>query len=219
MAEALNLASESITILPNGVDPSVFHPRADRPRPEGPIRALWVGHFVDIKRVDRLLHAFARASRIRPDLRLTLIGDGPERSAMKKLATELGLCESVAFRPAADRNGVADAMRAHDFLVVASTKETFSLVTLEALACGIPVLATACGGPEGLITQPSFGLIVSNDIEGLTQGLVSVADRARVSDPQRLHAYAGGRYSWAQIADELAALYQKLVASPTQRAT
>jgi glycosyltransferase involved in cell wall biosynthesis len=218
MAEALNLAAGSIAILPNGVDPRVFHPGTEGRRSDGFIRALWVGHFVEIKRVDRLLHAFARASRIRPDLRLTLVGDGPELSAMKTLATELGLRESVAFRPAVDRDGVADAMRAHDFLVVASAKETFSLVALEALACGIPVLATACGGPEDLITEPSFGLIVSNDIEGLTQGLISFPDRVGASDPQRLHAHAGGRYSWAQIADELAVLYQELVGSPTQRA-
>jgi glycosyltransferase involved in cell wall biosynthesis len=218
MAEALNLAAGSIAILPNGVDPRVFHPRAEGERSAGFIRALWVGHFVEIKRVDRLLQAFARASRVRPDLRLTLVGDGPERGAMKTLATELGLDQRVAFAPAADRNGVADAMRAHDFLVVSSAKETFSLVALEALACGIPVLSTACGGPEGLITEPSFGLIVSNDIEGLTQGLISFPDLVGASDPQRLHAHAGGRYSWAQIADELAALYRELVGSPTRRA-
>jgi len=218
MCEALNLTAGSIAILPNGVDPRVFRPPAEGRRPQGLIRAIWVGHFVEIKRVDHLLHAFARASRVRPDLRLTLLGDGPQRNAMKKLATELGLCAHVAFQPAADRDGVADAMRAHDFLVISSAKETFSLVALEALACGIPVLATACGGPEALITEPSFGLIVSNDIEGLTQGLISFPDRIGATDPQRLHSYAGGRYSWAQIADELAALYQKLVGSPTRRA-
>ncbi len=218
IAEALNLAAGSIAILPNGVDPRVFHPRSDGERSAGFTRALWVGHFVEIKRVDRLLHAFARASRVRAELRLTLVGDGPERGAMAKLATELGLRESVAFQPATGRDGVADAMRAHDFLVVSSAKETFSLVALEALACGIPVLATACGGPEGLITEPSLGLIVSNDIEGLAQGLISFPDRVGAGDPQRLHAHAGGRYSWAQIAEELAALYQELVGSPTQRA-
>jgi glycosyltransferase involved in cell wall biosynthesis len=219
IVEALGFATEMIETLPNGVDSRVFRPLGEgrRGRPDGLVRALWVGHFVEIKRVDRLLSAFAQASRIRPELRLTLVGEGMERAAMENLATNLGIFDRVAFRPACDRAGVADTMRAHDFLVVSSAKETFSLVTLEALTCGIPVLATACGGPEGLITEPSFGLVVRNDIEGLTQGLVTMPDRLMMSDPKFLHAHFGGRYSWARIAEELEALYRRLIGAAAQR--
>ena len=121
-------------------------------------------------------------------MRLSLLGDGPDRGKIASLVADLGLAAQVEFLPATDRAGVANAMRAHDFLAVLSATETFSLVTLEALACGVPVLSTACGGPQDLITQPWLGSIVSNDLEGLTSGLVDMADRAGGDGAAKLHA-------------------------------
>jgi glycosyltransferase involved in cell wall biosynthesis len=218
ISEALRLDASSIDVLPNGVDTRVFHPGDQRRPKDGAVRALWVGHHVEIKSVDRLLRAFAQAARIRPDLHLTLLGDGEGRGAAEHLAAALGLSDRVTFEPSADRNGVAEAMRAHDFLVVSSLKETFSLVAVEALACGTPVLSTACGGPESLITEPSLGLIVSNDVEGLTQGLLAMAQRAEATDPKQLLARLDGRYSWSWIADKLVAVYQRLLSASLQRA-
>jgi glycosyltransferase involved in cell wall biosynthesis len=221
MIEELGIGPESVDVLPNGVDTRVFRPRTDERRrvADGFIRALWVGHHVEIKRVDRLLHAFARASLVRHDLHLTLLGDGPECPAMEHLATELGLSGRVTFQPAADRGGVADAMRAHDFLVVSSSKETFSLVALEALSCGIPVLSTACGGPESFITEPSFGMIVSNNVDGLTQGLITMPERLGKSDSTRLHAFVDSRYPWARIAEEVVGAYRTLLAASARHTT
>lgn len=213
MVEAFARVDRAIDVLPNGIDPHVFHPR---PRvraaaADEPIRALWVGHHVEIKRVDRLLHAFARVAPQHNRLRLTLLGDGEGRAAMAELARELGIADRVSFAPAADRFGVADAMRAHDFLVVSSAKETFSLVVLEALACGIPVLSTACGGPESLITEPASGLIVSNDVEGLVKGLTTMAARVGAEAHGQTEIAIGTRHTWSAVAEELAAIYEALL--------
>jgi glycosyltransferase involved in cell wall biosynthesis len=104
-------------------------------------------------------------------------------------------------------------MCAHDFVAVSSATETFSLVTLEALACGVPVLSTACGGPQDLITQPWLGSIVSNDLEGLTSGLIDMADRACGDDAAKLHAYVRDRFSWDAIAGRLIDTYRGLCGS------
>jgi glycosyltransferase involved in cell wall biosynthesis len=213
MLAELALPPDRIDVLPDGVDPTVFHPAGDRQTTREVIRVLWVGHYVEVKRVDYLVRAFAHALQSRPRLRLSLLGDGPDRGKIASLVAELGLTARVEFLPATDRAGVARAMCAHDFVAVSSATETFSLVTLEALACGVPVLSTACGGPQDLITQPWLGSIVSNDLEGLTSGLVDMADRARGDDAAKLHAYVRDRFSWDAIAGRLIDTYRGLCGS------
>ena len=218
MLTELALMPDRIAVLPNGVDPDVFYPAdADTARRGERVRALWVGHYVEVKRVDHLVRAFARALQSRPRLHLSLLGDGPDRQKVEDLVTELGLTSRLEFLPATDRAGVAKAMRAHDFVCVSSATETFSLVTLEALACGIPVLSTACGGPEDLITQPRLGLIVSNDVDGLTSGLIEMADRTFGADAIKLHGYVRDSFSWDTIAARLIATYRQL--GPRERGT
>ena len=215
MLAALALAPETIGVMPNGVDLGTFHPddASGDGQPRDQIRALWVGHHVAVKQVGRLVQAFARASRDRSPLRLSLLGEGPDRSGIEALVAELGLSGKVEFLPATDRAGVARAMRAHDFLVIASATETFGLVALEALACGVPVLSTACGGPQELIAEPGLGLIVRDDVTGLADGIVAMADRAGTFDPARLHAYARDRYGWDTIAGRLVDTYRSMLAS------
>jgi glycosyltransferase involved in cell wall biosynthesis len=213
MLAQLALTPDRIGVLPDGVDLNVFCPGVRQPHGNEVIRVLWVGHYVEVKRVDYLVRAFARALQSRPRLRLSLLGDGPDRGRIATLVADLGLAAQVEFLPATDRAGVASAIRAHDFVAVSSATETFSLVTLEALACGVPVLSTACGGPQDLITQPWLGSIVSNDLEGLTSGLVEMADRAGSDNAAKLHAYVRDRFSWDAIAGRLVETYRGLCAS------
>jgi len=211
MLDELALTPDRIDVLPNGVDPTVFHPVGGSASEF--IRVLWVGHYVEVKRVEHLVRALARALQSRPRLRLSLLGDGPDRGKIGTLVADLGLTAHVDFLPATNRAGVARAMCAHDFVAVSSATETFSLVTLEALACGVPVLSTACGGPQDLITQPCLGSIVSNDLEGLTSGLIDMADRTGSGDAARLHAYVRDRFSWDAIAGRLIDTYRGLSTS------
>lgn len=214
MLDELGLSPESIEVLPNGFDPSVFRPAPkDRPREDDSIRALWVGHHVEVKGVANLVRAFKLSLSRRPQLRLSLLGDGPGRIKIESLVADLGIRAFVEFLPATDRAGVARAICDHDFVVISSATETFSLVTLEALACGTPVLSTACGGPQDLITQPVLGQVVGNDIEGLTSGLLEMADRGCPGEADKLHAYVRERFSWDAIAGQLIEVYRDLSAS------
>ena len=92
MLAGLAVTPDRIDVMPNGIDPDVFHPMAGCPRRvDGLVRALWVGHHVEVKRVDRLVRAFGRALQRRPHLRLSLLGDGPDRGKIDGLVAELGL--------------------------------------------------------------------------------------------------------------------------------
>ena len=215
MLAELAVTPDRIDVMPNGIDPEVFRPIAEcRRRTGDAVRVLWVGHHVEVKRVDRLVRAFALALQSRPHLRLSLLGDGPDRGKIDALVADLGLTAYVEFLPATDRTGVAKAICAHDFVAVSSATETFSLVTLEALACGVPVLSTACGGPQDLIAEPWLGSIVSNDETGLTSGLIEMADRTHGAvDAVKLHAYIRDRFSWDAIARRLIDVYRELCPS------
>jgi glycosyltransferase involved in cell wall biosynthesis len=103
-------------------------------------------------------------------------------------------------------------MRQSALLVLPSRAESFGAVLVEALACGTPVLATRCGGPEDIVTE-TVGLLVSvNNAAALAEGMERILSRRQRYCPARLRAYALERFSWEQIAEETVNLYHETVA-------
>ncbi|WP_167784718.1 glycosyltransferase [Ramlibacter rhizophilus] len=174
------------------------------------VHALWVGHHVDVKRVDRLLDAFAIASRHRPQLRLTLLGSGPLEATHRQRAQALGIAGAVRFLPAADREGVRQALASADFLVLPSETETFGVVVIEALAMGRPVLATACGGPEDILCDERLGVLMGNNLEDIALGLQRMAGGAPNFSSQQIRRLAVERFDFAGLAQRLGAIYDEL---------
>jgi glycogen(starch) synthase len=111
-------------------------------------RWLFVGALVERKGVRWLLEAFAICRRDDPALTLTLVGDGELRSALEKRAAELGVAEAVTFAGAVSPARALRMMHRYDVLVHPSRYETFGVVVVEAVAAGLPVIVTRCGGPE-----------------------------------------------------------------------
>jgi glycosyltransferase involved in cell wall biosynthesis len=178
---------------------------------DAPINAIWVGHHVDVKRVDRLLQAFAIAHRRQPRLRLTLLGDGPLREPTQELARALKVESSVRFLPAMSRAGVRDQMARSDFLVISSETETFGVVGIEALSMGLPVLATACGGPCDFIRHRGVGELVGNTAEDLAIGMQRMVDRSAEFDSTVIRQYAIDNFDYARVGRQLALAYQALL--------
>jgi L-malate glycosyltransferase len=99
--------------------------------------------------------------------RAVIGGDGPQRQMLERLARELGVQGHVQFPGLLTRAQVRSLLRAADVFVLPSLGETFSLVVAEAMACGKPVIATRCGGPE-FVVGPDDGLLIPpNDAEAL----------------------------------------------------
>src|SRR5262249_7296596 len=119
-----------------------------RPLPVRELRRwLFVGNLVPAKGVPVLLEAFAVAVAEDPGLELTLMGPG-NAQAIRQRAVELGLGSRVSVRGPVDPAAVFEVMHEHDLLVHPSTFETFGMAVVEAVATGMPVLVTRCGGPE-----------------------------------------------------------------------
>lgn len=174
------------------------------------VKALWVGHLVDVKRVDRLLEAFAIASRRRPALRLRLVGGGELETPLRQRASALDLDRALTFVPSRSRDGIRREMAAADFLVISSETETFGVVGVEAMAMGLPVLATDCGGPADYVTAPAYGELVGNTTEDLAIGLQRMVDRLAGFDKAAIRCHAAEHFDFDLVAGRLSDIYTEL---------
>jgi N-acetyl-alpha-D-glucosaminyl L-malate synthase BshA len=188
----LELGRQPIEVIPNFVDPTVFEPRAGDlralfPRLAGwddPVRrprVLWHGSsFRPIKRVGDAVRALALIRKTR-EAALVLVGDGPERPAVEALARELGLSDYV--RCLGSLTQFADLLARADLFLLPSETESFGLAALEALACSVPVVASAVGGLSEVVRDGATGLLVPpSDPSALAAAVLSLLE----DEPRRL---------------------------------
>ncbi len=150
--------------------------------------AVTVGRLVSLKRIDQILAAVAQVDR----LGVVIVGDGPERARLERLAADRGLNDRVYFAGQRDRSETLALMAACDFLVLNSTYEGMPHVALEAMALGLPVVATAVGGTPEVVRDGRNGLLIpSSDEEALGRAMARLySDRELY---RRLAAGAGQR--------------------------
>jgi len=200
--------AEKCRLIPIGVDAAIFHAQG-RAVKQGQI--LYVGRFQPVKGVDVLLRAFHRCTARQQGARLVLVGgslyNSKEERDTRELAQELQLTDQVEFRGALPPEQVAQAMRESAFLVSPSRRESFGTVLAEALACGTPVLATRCGGPEDIVNDEVGRLVAPDDVDALAAGLDDMFARAPTFDPAALSNDALSRYRWDMIAEQVIGVY------------
>lgn len=177
----------------NGVDTERFHPATTAQPPGGVVRIGTVGRLDPVKNHAALLGAVRTILERRPDLqaalRLTVVGDGPERRALESLAGELGLLRHVEFT--GTRDDTASILRTFDVFVLPSVNEGISNTILEAMASGLPVLAARVGGNPELVVHGETGLLYEPDAaDGLVAGLQRYLDEPGL---RRAHGTAGRR--------------------------
>jgi glycosyltransferase involved in cell wall biosynthesis len=153
-----------------------------------------VGGLIELKRHEMLVRAFA--SRFSNDAlaKLVIVGDGPLRSRIERTAAELGLADRVTITGRLSRSGVREQLARADIYVHASSYETFGVAVIEALACGLPVVSTRCGGPDDIVT-PHNGM------------LVPVDDEAALADAMHYLACSKDRYDRNAIRQACLATY------------
>ncbi len=200
-------------VIPNTLGSRFERPLDDSPhRDSGHFRFLCIGAFRKLKAQDRLISAFALAFRGDPSVRLGLAGEGATQADCRALASALGVASQVDFLGPLDRDSVKLELLATDALVLPSYYETFGVVAIEALACGVPVIATRCGGPESIVNE-SNGLLVSpGDVNSLAAAMQQMRnDRGRY-DPGAIRRDCLARYSNGAVARQLTALYGSILA-------
>jgi glycosyltransferase involved in cell wall biosynthesis len=166
-------------VIRNGVDLAAFAPGNRWARVPGQ-RVISVGRLVAVKDFAMLLHAAARLADALPNFQLDIVGDGPERRALEALRTSLGLETRVHLL--GERDDVARLLSGADVFALTSTSEGLSMSILEAIASGLPVVATAVGGNSEILIDGTAGLLVPpGNPASLASALLSVLE-----DPTRL---------------------------------
>ncbi len=175
---------QGVQVIPNFVDPAVFHPGGD-PRVRSQLAApeekllCHVSNFRPVKQVAQVIEAFAQVARETP-ARLALVGDGPERPAAEAQAEALGVGDRVSFLGFQRR--VAPFLAVADLFVLSSSEESFGLAAAEAMACRVPVVAYRTGGVAELVEDRVSGFLVH---PGDTQALAESALRILLDEDLR----------------------------------
>jgi glycosyltransferase involved in cell wall biosynthesis len=206
-AVALGVPERKLFLLPNVVDTSRFSPSN---RVAGAaVRVLSVGRLVALKRHDGFLRSIAACRDAGQRVEATIAGEGPLRKELEELAASLSLKGTVEFA-----GGVEDMpalYRRSDILVLNSEHEGTPNVVLEAMSCGLPVLATAVGGVPALIRDGQTGILATPGEERqLTEKLSALIGdpNVRAQLGRQARAFIVARHSPASIAANLALIYR-----------
>ena len=226
LTQVVRIAPAKLELIMNGVDTERYTPQlaaASMPwsgAPETPFVIGTVGRLQDVKDQATLIAAFALLCARRPQerarLRLAIVGDGPLRARLAQQAEQAGVADLVWFAGA--RNDIAQLMRGFDLFALSSIAEGTPVTLLEAMACGVPVVATRVGGIPELVQDGVNGaLVAASDPQALAAAL------ARYVDAPALVAAHGGaarerierHYSVAAMVGAYTALYDQLCNSKT----
>lgn len=195
-------------VIPNVVEMS----SENLERSDKEIRILNVSDMVDsIKNISGILHAFVNVSLKYPNLRLHLVGGGPDEKMLKDLSKELGISAKVKFFGSLANEMVLPMYNQVDFVLINSKVETFSVVAAEALLAGKPVLTTRCGGVEEFINENNGLLFKANDNKELEKAMDKMILNYHNYDPETLQKYAKEKFSTEAIGKSLSTIYHTIV--------
>ena len=190
----LGVAGDKIRVLRNGVDLRLFRP-GDRAAARARLNLtgmtlLSVGNLLPSKGHDILI----RAAAALPDARILIVGQGPQAEALRALARQLDVADRVSFLGALPHEELPELYSASDVLVLASEREGWPNVLLEAMACGTPVLSTAVSGATEIITCREAGLLLG---ERTPESVVRcVRDLLGAPPERRLTRAHAEKFSW-----------------------
>jgi D-inositol-3-phosphate glycosyltransferase len=217
--------ADRVVIVPCGLDPALFTPYGPiAPRRRGLRRLVTVSRLVPRKGIADIIVAVGEL----PDCELQVIGGPPaaqlssdgEYRRLHALATDIGVVDRVSFRGGVDQLEVAAVLRSADVAVCAPSYEPFGISPIEAMACGTPVVGTACGGLLDTVVPGSTGVLVPpHDPAAIARAVRHLIDHP--TELQRLSTTAARstrtRYAWSVVARQVEHVYQA-VAEPSRLA-
>lgn len=209
------IPSVNIGVIPNGVDCRYFSPTQGRQERESElVRFLFVGRVVRQKGLSYLLDALSRLKKQGAiNWHLRIVGDGPMRSYLEAQATEQDIDEMVEFTGWQPFEQIPGEMRSADLFVLPSIAEGMPLVLLQAMACGLPALATEVSGSIDLVRPGHNGLLVpAKDPMALTEALNSLLASKSLRSKMGKHSREIAlTMDWSEIAKSYHALYRTVL--------
>jgi teichuronic acid biosynthesis glycosyltransferase TuaC len=210
----LGVPDSKITALRNGVDLDQFKP-VDR----ASLRQKWqlsgfvlasVGLLIERKGHHLAIEALVDI----PDATLLIAGSGPDRAQLEALARSFGVGQRVRFLGALDTKTLTEIYNCADALVLASSREGWANVLLEAMACGTPVIATAVWGTPEVVAAPEAGILVERSAASIAKAMMRL--KSHPPDRQTTRHYAE-KFDWHPTTEGQIAIFRSLIAQSRDR--
>jgi teichuronic acid biosynthesis glycosyltransferase TuaC len=209
--EQLGVDGAKICVLRNGVDAQAFRPLdrdAERARLGVDGRLLLsVGNLVELKGNELAIRTLPSL----PEATLVFVGDGPDRARLESVSHEAGVAQRVRFTGSVAQAELPRYYSAADALVLASSREGWPNVLLEAMACGTPVIAARVGGTPEIVTSRAAGVLFEpRTAEALSAAVRDLLEKPPGRDETRRHAE---QFSWDETTRGQLALFRRIVVS------
>jgi glycosyltransferase involved in cell wall biosynthesis len=200
---------KKVKVIPNMVNGDFFS-FPEKEREPDPFVFIWAGRLVPLKRVDLLIDAFTglSAGSDRP-VKLRVLGKGPEKERLEERAAELGM--PVEFTGRLRREDLRTAMQEAHCFVLASEYESFGAVLIEAMATGLPVIATRCGGPESIVDAGSGYLIEPGNKDALLDAMQRMIKGYSGFNQQKIRESCLARFGSRELSVQYLDIFRELI--------
>jgi N-acetyl-alpha-D-glucosaminyl L-malate synthase BshA len=215
--EHFDIPLDDIRVIPNFVDlarydRSAYPCHRSKLTKAGEKLITHISNFRGVKRVDDVVRTFARITRRVPS-RLLLVGDGPDRVKVQEVAESEGVADRVLFL--GKQNSVAELLSCTDLFLLPSETEAFGLVALEAMACGVPVIATRVGGIPEVVDDGESGYLADiGDVDTMGEaGVRLLSDGEQWSRFSKAARRGAERFSSDRVVTMYEDFYKEVLAT------
>ena len=203
--------NNNIVVIPNIVDTSIFKYSNKENSKNNKFKFASVCFLRTDKNIKLLLEAFAKNFKGNDCVGLMIIGDGPEKENLIKLANELNIFGQVDFIGAVERNNLYDYLKEASSFVLPSNYETFGVAYIEALACGLPIVTTSCGGPEDFYDKQLGFMVPVGDLDALSDAMNEMINNYDKFDRENISKYIKEKFSKEVVVKDIKKVYFEIL--------
>ncbi len=212
ISKNFNTHKSKLNLLPNPVDENLFTLRKV-PNINPQFIIVCISLFRPEKRIDLVLESFNNLVHSGIKAKLKLIGDGPLKHEIENKIQKLGISDLVELPGYLPQKRIIDELHNSHFLVLPSDIETFGMVLVEAQACGLPVVATDCGGPKDIVTAESGILVTPGSVSGLAGGMKKLIRSFDKFDPSEIRNSVIQKFGQQSYAESIINITANLIKS------
>jgi L-malate glycosyltransferase len=218
VSEELKQAIQSLGIqntfevVPNTVNTHMYHPSPFKDGRAGKKKMVMVALLKPVKGIVYLIQALGKLYQRRKDFTLDVIGDGPDRERYTTLVKNMGMEDIITFHGMKNKTDVGQFMAESDFYVQASISETFGVTLIEAMACGLPIVATEIPAFRDKVDKSRGILVPPKHVDAMVTALDDMLDHYQEYSSKNIRRYAQKHYSRESVGRRLTAIYNKVLA-------
>lgn len=212
LADSLKRNFQVDSIVINNMVSNLFFQSSKKERNDKAFRFIACGAFRENrnKGFDILVDAFASA-QLPENVYLDIIGDGPDRPFIERKIADNHLTNQIKLLGVKTPDEVSDLLCHSDCFVLSSRLETFSIVVIEAMAKGLPVIATRCGGPETFLRPEHGRLVEKENVKELADAMKYMVEHHSDYNSEDIRKYCYDHFSQDVIADQIIEVYNKVI--------